>query len=239
MEIVSLPREKNIILTAGLKNLKNYLGLDYELITKKIVDEVLSKLEPSNIYVPTFNYDFLNLGFYDYNKSKSQIGRFSEEFRKKNISNRSFDPIFSYTSIYENIKYKNIDWCQNAFEKNSFFEDCEINNFLVLNIDIKNFISTFIHYLENKYKVSYRYEKSFKGKIMINNQSFDHLYKYYVRNLNINSSYNGKKIADFLKKKSVLNSLSFYNVKVDWYHSHDLIFELSKKIKEDNNFFIN
>ena len=48
--------------------------------------------------------------------------------------------------------------------KNSFFEDCEINNFLVLNIDIKNFISTFIHYLENKYG-SYRYEKSFKGKL--------------------------------------------------------------------------
>ena len=238
MNFNSLPKEKSVIITAGLKKLNTFLNLEYNVLTQKLLDEIQDNLLPSNIFVPTFNYDFLKLGFYDHLNSKSQIGRFSEEFRKKFPQNRSLDPVFNYTSIKHDAIKKDSDWCRNAFKKNSFFSDYEKKNFLVINIDIPTFTSTFIHYLENKFEVTYRYHKTFDGKITAHDKSFNFRYKYYVRDLKITSSYNGLKISNFLKEKSILNTFSFHNVKVDWYYSQDLIFELSKSLKKNKNFFI-
>ena len=234
----SLPKDKNIIITANLRNLRKILNLDYEPLTEKIIDEISNNLCPKNIYVPTFNYDFLKIGTYDHIESMSQIGRFSEEFRKKYRLNRSLDPVFSYTSLFYDNKI-DLGWCENAFENKSFFETLNKINYLVINIDLPTFTSTFIHYLENKYKVPYRYNKKFQGKIKYNDNYLNLTYSYFVRDLSVNSSYNGQKIGNFLKQKSILNSSSIFNTNIQWYHSDDLILELSKVVRNDINFFIN
>ena len=237
MDISKLPKNREIILLASLRKLKISLDLDYASLTRKLINEVYEKLCPINIHVPTFNYDFLNKGIYNYYNSESQVGRFSEEFRREYKMNRNYDPVFSYTSMLnENINDKK--WCKKAFERNSFFEKIDKINFLVINIDLPSFKSTFVHYLENKYKVPYRYDKKFKGIITTKNTNFDFIYKYYVRNLNINSSYNGNKLGHYLKEKSILKNSSIFNANIQWYNSDELIFHFSSVIKKNINFFI-
>lgn len=238
MDILStLPKNQKIIITSRIKNLKKNTKFKYDEITNRIIDKIDNTLKPINIYVPTFNYDFLKLGEYDYYNSKSQVGRFSEEFRLNFTNNRNYDPIFSYTSLYKD-NLNNKQWCSRAFENNSFFDNIENDNYLVINIDLPLFVSTFIHYLENKFRVPYRYEEKFHGRISFNRNIFNFDYVYFVRNLKKKSIYNSKKIKNFLMKKTVLKSTSIFDLSTDWYLSKKLITNISSQLKENNKFLI-
>ena len=236
MDIQDLPNNEKIIVTARIKNYENIFNYSYSDITNKIIDEIANKLNPKNVYVPSFNYDFLKLQYYDYANSKSQIGRFSEEFRSNYSNNRNYDPVFSYTSLYSD-KIGN-EWCKIAFQKNSFFENIESNNYLVINIDLPYFTSTFIHYLEKKYNVPYRFDKLFTGEVLFNNIKSDLSYSYYVRNTNKKSVYKSDKIGALLKEKNILKNSSIFNLKFNWYFSKDLIDELSNNINENSEYLI-
>tara|TARA_Y200000002_G_C22678573_1_gene663092 strand:+ start:1819 stop:2538 length:720 start_codon:yes stop_codon:yes gene_type:complete len=236
MDIQDLPKYEKIIITARIKNYDNVLNYSYSDITSKIIDLIITKLKPKNIYVPSFNYDFLKSKYYDYTNSKSQIGRFSEEFRSNYSNNRNYDPVFSYTSLYSD-KIKS-EWCKVAFEKNSFFENIESNNYLVINIDLPYFTSTLIHYLEKKHKVPYRFDKLFTGEVMSNNVKFNLNYSYYVRDINKKSIYLSDKIESLLKDKNILKNSFIFNLKFDWYFSSDLINELSHKISKNSEYLI-
>ena len=238
INIKNIPKNFYVIITARLKNFKKNSNLSYLNITKNIVNEIFENLKPINIFVPTFCYDFLKKGYYDHRLSKPDIGRFSDEFFNVYHNNRSLDPVFNYSSIFPEKKVNRF-WCKNAFGNESFFENMDDREFLVINLDLPTFSSTFIHYLENKFKVPYRFYKNFEGSISYKEKVFSSKYEYYVRDLNKSSIYNSKKIRSFLYEKAILKESSLFDNKIDWYLSSDLISNLSFELNKDLNFFVN
>jgi aminoglycoside N3'-acetyltransferase len=74
----------------------------------------------NKIIVPTYNYNFTKTKIFNYYKSKSEVGFFSEHFRKKFKDYRTNIPVFSDCS---NIELKNKITSLNPFGINSTFDN--------------------------------------------------------------------------------------------------------------------
>ena len=62
MSFLNFPHGENIILTGRIKNIFINNKLSYFEIQKKIISILFEQYKAKNIYVPTFNYDFLKKG---------------------------------------------------------------------------------------------------------------------------------------------------------------------------------
>jgi len=135
------------------------------------------------LIVPTFTYSFFLNKIFSKKKTKSlNMGIFSEWLRSLKNSVRSEDPNYSvcafgnkkefFTTIYEN----------KTFSDKCFFSKFHQANGKILNFNFPG--TTLIHYYENLLKVSYRFHKIFKGKIMENNQIKIVDWKVFSRRLN-------------------------------------------------------
>ena len=63
-------------------------------LLKQMLDELL-ELTNKFMIIPTYNYDFGKKKIYDIYKDESQVGSFSEYFRKKFKKNRTLVPFYS------------------------------------------------------------------------------------------------------------------------------------------------
>ena len=102
-------------------------------------------------------------------QSETQLGFFSNYIVKKKIGLRSEDPFFSCIAIGKKNKeiVKNIS--TNSFDENSVFSRLLKLNVKFLNFNFNGY--TFIHYIERKLKVKYRFDKEFTGFIQKNKKS--------------------------------------------------------------------
>ena len=66
---------------------------------------------------------------------------------------------------------------------------------------------TFIHFIEKKMNVDYRFNKNFKSFVKINNKNIKVKYNYFLGKKNINYNLNEKKITQMLKTKIIVKSL--------------------------------
>ncbi len=140
------------------------------------------------LIVPSFTYNMTTNKIFDKYKTTSKIGMFSEAFRKKKNVIRSNHPIFSVCSIGKHSKQITNYDLSDCFGKNSFFDIFTKLNGKIICMGCPLEAITYFHYIEQKYKVHYRYNKIFsciyrekfkKKKIQIS---------YYVRDLNKNAS---------------------------------------------------
>ena len=104
-----LEKNKILMLHVRLKKITNNYEVDY----KEAVDVILMILKsynPKNIIVPSFTYSFANGEPFPYLKSPSEVGLFSEIFRKNYSRHRVIDPMFSnchlkdFNTFYEEKK---------------------------------------------------------------------------------------------------------------------------------------
>ena len=96
---------------------------------------------------------------------------------------RSNDPSYSVVAVGKIAKKLIENPSENSFDENSFFSrflNCE-GVILNLNFDAG---STFLHFIERQLNVSYRYDKRFKGNIILNDKSKIINNTIYVRDLN-------------------------------------------------------
>lgn len=169
----------------------------------KIMHKELLEISNNRIIVPTFNYNFPKTKKYNYFTDKSQVGFFSEYFRKLYKKNRTYVPMFSECSNIKIKKYysKKI----NIFGKKSLYHDLSKNNSKLVFFGAE-FAPSYIMYIENLYKkkINYRKIKRFHGNIVFGNSKKNVSIIYNCRPLGINFSYDLKKIELDLKKNSIL-----------------------------------
>ena len=168
--------------SAGLLQfLKKTQSLDifFKIFIKKIGKE-------GTLVVPTYNYDFTKGYSFDKNKSLSQVGAFTNYLLKKYKQNRTNDPIFSHL-IFGKL-YRKLNNCKNeeVFGRNSIFAHFEKYNFQIVCFCCPPTKMTFLHYIEKKMNVKYRFNKIFNGKIKIKNKYKVIKVKYYAGKKNIN-----------------------------------------------------
>ncbi len=140
--------------------------LDRERFLQEILGAFLGVItEAGTLIVPTYTYSFCRKDVFDVEKSASHAGLFSEFIRQLPGSLRSEDPIFSHAGFGPEA-HELLDGVGNdCFGTNSFFDRFYGRNGKMINFG-KFFDITFLHYIEQKVGVSYRYMKKFEGQII-------------------------------------------------------------------------
>ena len=151
----------------------------YELFKKAIFQVVGTK---GTWAMPTFSYSFFRRQTYDKETAPAQMGILSEMLRRDPKSLRSDDPNFSIAAVGENA----IGLTENS-PVHSFGPDSFWDRFLTLDGKICNFNfdsgSTFIHYVEKRLSVPYRYDKAFKGTRVENGSEKMDMFYHFVHDL--------------------------------------------------------
>ena len=186
-----------------LSKFKKFSNLKHEEILNVMLKE-LKKISKNKLIIPTYNYDFGKTKKFDVKKDKSQIGSFSEYFRKKYSSNRSHFPFYSDCSTYRRSKFNHLkintplgDY--STFD-NLFKEKGKIAFFG------SEFSPTYIHYIETKNfdKISYRFYKKFSGKIKYKSNTKKIVINMHVIPRKLKIQYDLKKIEKDLFNKKIL-----------------------------------
>jgi len=122
-------------------------------------------------------------------------------------------------------------------EKKVFFIDffCESGKICNLNL---NSVSTFIHYFERRLKVSYRYDKTFQGKILINNKQVESKSTIFVRKLkNQNFIQDLDYFDKNIKKQKIYKSRKLGRGFIGVMDLKEMFTFMSKEYKKNNYFF--
>jgi aminopeptidase-like protein/aminoglycoside N3'-acetyltransferase len=134
------------------------------------------------LVVPAFSYSFCNGEAFDLENSPSQAGAFSEFVRRDKRAMRSADPIFSVCAIGPKAKELTANLNKECFGKDSVWDRLMRLDAVVLNIGIE-VGSTFIHYVERRLNVPYRYNKLFSGDIIEGDRRRKDAVIYFVKDL--------------------------------------------------------
>lgn len=237
LEQLNLPKNEILFLHIKLKGIADdipYRELSHTII--KILDDLYS---PKTILVPTFTYSFTKQGVYNRMTSPSEVGRFSEEIRNLyNYNHRTLNPIFNVVDTkryFENSELRD----ESAFGEDSLLHLLHKMGHIVVNINVDEFISTYLHYLEYKFRVPYRFVKKFPGEVIISDEAKkDVNYQYYVRDLDEDPTWDREKIKNSLFEEGGLQVFNFDNFQVMWSHSKEMEKILGPKLEADGNFLL-
>ncbi len=141
--------------------------------------------EKGLLIVPTFTYSFCKGEIFDVENSSSNMGIFPETLRKMDGSLRTFDPIFSvclHGNIGKIFPSGNYIISTECFGEGSIWDLMLKANAKICNFGLDS-ASTFIHYVEKRLEVPYRYDKTFWGYSIFNKVKILHSVIYFVRDL--------------------------------------------------------
>jgi aminoglycoside N3'-acetyltransferase len=127
----------------------------------------LEEISDGQLVVPTYNYQFAETNLFDVRNDRSEVGQFSEQFRKHFDGFRSFIPIFSSSASFDGFLMQKIVDEVDPFGNQSDFASLVAADGVITTFG-STFIPTFIIYIEKQIKDGslYRYEKDFSGKII-------------------------------------------------------------------------
>ena len=100
--------------------------------------------------------------------------------------------------------------------------------------------NTLVHHIEQMNNVKYRYDKSFKTKVLIGRNKVLNNYKAFLRKSvdNKNYAFTFRKIIKNLMKKKFMNHIVYKKSNINIY-SYDNFYEyLNFLIKKDKNIFV-
>lgn len=188
------------------------------------------------IIVPTFTYSIGKKKIFNNLKSKSEVGQFSEDFRKYFSEKRSLDPIFSVgvygkkKDIINKVKFRN------SFGKNSIFDYMFKKNVKIICLGCELEVVTFFHYIEQFIKVPYRKFKEFHCYSMSKNQKvLKKKIKFFCRFDKSRFKYDLSYLKDIMLKKKKLNISKFGRIMSYSFNSKDFFnigFNILKKNKK-------
>jgi len=134
-----------------------------KVICEMFIAALFERIGPEGtLVVPTFTYSFPRREIFDVEASASGMGLFAETVRTHPAACRSADPCYSVAALGARAAELTAAAPENSFGERSFFE-----RFLKVGGQVLNFNfdagSTFLHYVERRLKVPYRFDKSFRG----------------------------------------------------------------------------
>jgi aminoglycoside 3-N-acetyltransferase len=125
-------------------------------------------------------------------------------------------------------------------DKNSYGKYSLFSKFLHLNGKICNLNldagSTFLHFLERKLKVKYRFDKNFKGKIKNNNGTVLDRFTLFVLYKKIKKKVSFKRFTEYAKDKKLYKEYKLGRGKIGLIKSTDCYKILKKNILKNKNF---
>jgi aminoglycoside 3-N-acetyltransferase len=180
---------------------EDYSG-SYSMSCANAYREIMDSV--SALVVPTFNYDFSTSGKpYSHEKSPSQVGWFTNWCLFEEKMTRSFHPVFSFAST-NSFLMDNVS--KDAFGVDSVFDRLYKMNAKIVFLSVPATFATFVHYVEQKLNVWYRYKKYFTGQVSKGEETWTDTYSLYVRDLNKGVENNFEPLFQIWEKCGIIKS---------------------------------
>jgi aminoglycoside 3-N-acetyltransferase len=213
-------------------------GLGEEKLANIFFDSFFKILgKNGTLILPTFSYSFAKKEIYNPNKSRTICGFFPEAIRKikKNFC------LYPDPNLSCIIFGKNRQYLSRLHDKNSYGKYSLFSKFLHLNGKICNLNldagSTFLHFLERKLKIKYRFDKNFKGKINNNNDGVTlDRFTLFVLYKKIKKKVSFKRFTEYAKVKKLYKEYKVGRGKIGLIKSIDCYKILKKNIRKNKNF---
>lgn len=243
-DIVSALKKVGINLEDSIfvhSNLKSFGKINNQISRDEFIGCFVEALKQAigdsgNIIVPTFSYSFCKKEVFDPENTPSSVGALTNYFRKLSGVKRSIDAIFS-VAVFGPDKDYFIDVGMNCFGEGSIFEKLYEKNVKIVFLG-ETFDMTYIHFIEQRYGVPYRFIKEFKGQIKFGNELKEFIFYYNVWPLDIKIGYNLEGIADFLNDKGVLRKEKLGNSKIRVVSAVDAFDAIADGLKENIKFLL-
>jgi aminoglycoside 3-N-acetyltransferase len=169
-------------------------GVGKEQLADAFIEAVLQAVGREGLVVfPTFTLSACKSGIFDVNETKSEMGLLSERARTRSDSSRTHHPFFSVSVIGDRKDLFSAIKLDTCFGENSIFDILHKRNetgehkgkvkFLTFGIDLPPEAVTYIHSIEEKLAVSYRYQKHFQGIIRAATTTTSYDVQFFVRDL--------------------------------------------------------
>jgi len=190
------------------------------------------------LIVPTFNWDFCQGKPYIHEKTRSQVGMFTNNVLNDSRSIRSFHPIYSFAGIGAK-KYEILNNVPNSsFGKDSVFDRLYKFNakIILLNFDLG---TSFVHYVEQRIGVDYRYLKKFTGSVTKEGVTHDDSFDFYVRRLDYDVDVNLSRLHESLYSRGKMKCSKMggkYNLKQ--FNCNDIYNLIEEKLKNEPYFLL-
>jgi len=206
--------------------------------TGAFIDALKEAVGPAGtILMPCFSYTFCNEGeVYDPVETPSTMGILAERFRTLPDVSRTIDPIFS-VAIGGKEKDYFMDVGTDCFGEGSIFEKIYTKKGKIVFFG-PLFTITYMHFVEQRYGVPYRYMKEFSGRIKLNGSLHDYTFKYYVRHLDRKVGYNFEDVARFLDRQGVLKTAPLGYDKIRAVSAVDCYNKMTEGFKRDVTFLL-
>jgi aminoglycoside 3-N-acetyltransferase len=153
-------------------------------------DEVRTYLSKGTILVPSFTYSATKGELFNVLKTPSDVGLFSEKFRLLDGVVRSHHPIFSICAFGKCSPYFTNAIVEDCFGEGTFFDVVYRKNVKIITLGCALERITFVHFIEQKLNIPYRYLKTFAAQVLYAgiHENFD--VSYFVRDLKIDTKLN-------------------------------------------------
>lgn len=233
---LNVPQNSDIFIHVGLKHLKSLSGDDYDEVLSQLLSAIEQRFRPSAIIVPIFTPSFRSTGVYSNNYSRGEYGLLSKIVRPY-VDHRTGDAIHSVGIISENLdRFKTFDY-RDTFSDRGFYASLTTKTY-ILNISTEWFVSTYMHYLEEKLGAPYKLKGGSRSAGVYYNEddeveSILQVNHQYTEKVEINR----EKVAKLLEKNQALHWNSGSEVRVSSVSVRDLDRILSQSMK-DNPYFL-
>lgn len=214
---LGIKKNDKILINSDIRSfLINFKKKKIKFDANLILDDLLYKIGPKGtLLLPTYNWDFCKGIDFNPMTTLSTSGALSKIALRRDEFQRTLNPIYSFvvTGMDKKkickINHKNCFGLESPF---GYMIRNEAKN-LFIGIDYKDAF-TFVHVVEQKVGVNYRYLKEFKGTIIDKAKTKKKIRcSMYVRNLDFNGvTAISKKLDLILKKKRYLKKIKFNGV---------------------------
>lgn len=167
--------------------------------------ELNGYLSKGTILVPSFTYSATKGEIFDVSNTPSEVGLFSEKFRLFDGVKRSQHPIFSVCALGKYSDYFTSAIVDDCFGEGTFFDRLYNQNVKILILGCALERITFVHFVEQRLNIPYRYLKKFSAQVTVSGitEKFD--VNYFVRDLKINTQLNLSSLEyEALREKKII-----------------------------------
>jgi len=228
-----------VLLHSDSTILREITGLNWSNTLTLLKDCFLNVLgESGTLIVPTFNWDFCKGKPYSHEKTRSQVGMFTNNILFDDRSLRSFHPIYSFAAIGPHKEELLNNVSNSSFGDNSVFHRLhKINAKIVFfNFDLG---TTFVHYVEQKLDVDYRYIKYFTGQVSRNGLEYQDTFDFYVRYLDRDINVSLIKLHKYLSNLGKMKHININNrLNISMFTCEDVYDGITEKLIESPYFLL-
>lgn len=207
-------KSRNVLFTSILDSIKETIGEDGIMI------------------MPAFSYSFCKNEVFDVDKTKGTVGALNEFFRKQEDTERTVQPIFS-CAVWGKSKEKFLNVSKDSFGEASIFDKLYKNNGKLIFLGADFHSCTYLHYIEQNFKIPYRYIKTFRGSIKNGDKEYESTCDFFVRYLDKDVVLETERLRKHLIENKIMKCEKVGNGNILCVGARDLYDEVFKLLKKD------